>query len=237
MKTGMKKMLILAVGLFLLGTPVAALAFDKEMNDAGFKEDAGVIEKEMDDAAIKKDADRAFLGDKAFRFNTMVAVSGSLVGSDIIREVPAGGAPWVIDSARGKLTAAGKLNINVKGLVLEDSGVNPSETFGGLVSCLDADGNTANFSTTGVFPADTDGNAKISETLSITKPCLAPIIFVTGSAGQWFAATGIAMDAVEPPADEDPDELPDDEAPPDEDPVKPEKPKMADMDMMIAPQG
>lgn len=214
MKMGMRKLLILAVGLFLLGTPLAALAFDAD----------------MDEADRPKGADKAIAGAKLLKFRSMAPVSGLLVGSSIIREVPGGGAPWVIGSGSGKLTAAGMLTIKVKGLVLEDSGVNPSETFGGLVSCIDADGNTANFLTTGVFAADVDGNAMISEMLPISNPCLAPIVFVTGSEGQWFAVTGGAPaaevpDEEEPPKDQDEMELPDDM---DEDQDAEEPPKVQD---------
>ncbi|MHC1728829.1 MAG: hypothetical protein AB9866_22970 [Syntrophobacteraceae bacterium] len=125
------------------------------------------------------------------KFDSMVGISGGLVGTDLIRGVPGGGALWTVGSATGTLSQAGQLNITVQGLVLTDSGVNPAASFGAILSCQDSDGSPVNMPTTGNFPTDEQGNATISEALTIATPCFAPIIFVTGPEGQWFAATGL----------------------------------------------
>ena len=141
---------------------------------------------------------------KVLEFNTMIGVPRPYTGAtNAIRGVPGGGAPWVVDSANGKLKPDGALRVTVKGLVLDPNdpaniasgrgGTNPIANFKAIVSCLskDAAGNptTVNVST-GLFAADLAGNAQIDETLSLPQPCIAPIIFVTSPGGSWFAATG-----------------------------------------------
>jgi hypothetical protein len=124
-----------------------------------------------------------------FRFGTMVGVSGALVGTDLIREVPAGQRPWQITRGDGRLMNDGQLRIDVEGLVLVEDGTNPVVAFRGLVSCLTADGGVANV-LTGEFIADPAGNAQIEETIEIPGSCFAPIVFVTSTDGNWFASTG-----------------------------------------------
>ena len=137
-------------------------------------------------------------------FNTMVGVPRPYTGlANAIRGIPGGGFPWVISFGSGELTASGKLEVKVTGLVLDPNdpaviaaglaGKNPIPNFKAIVSCLSKDGSgnptTANVSS-GLFPADSSGNAEIETTLSLPSPCIAPIVFVTSPGGAWFAATG-----------------------------------------------
>ncbi len=137
-------------------------------------------------------------------FNTMVGLPRPYTGAtNAIRTVPGGGLPWVIRFAQGQLKSNGKLELTVRGLVIDPNdptaitrgvaGTNPSPSFKVIVSCLssDADGNptTVNVSSA-LFPATAAGNAQIEDTLSLPQPCIAPIIFVTNPGGAWFAATG-----------------------------------------------
>jgi len=124
-----------------------------------------------------------------FRFGSMAGVSGALVGTDLIREVPAGGRPWKISRGEGRLMDDGSLRIGVEGLVLVEDGANPVVAFRGLVSCLTADGGVANV-LTGEFTADPAGNAQIEETIELPGSCFAPVVFVTSADGNWFATTG-----------------------------------------------
>jgi hypothetical protein len=72
-------------------------------------------------------------------------------------------------------------------------GTNPIAQFKAIVSCLsvDASGNpeTVNLATK-AFDATTGGDASIEDRVTLPKPCIAPIIFVTSPSGAWFAATG-----------------------------------------------
>jgi hypothetical protein len=142
---------------------------------------------------------------KILDFDTMVGVPRPYTGSvNAIRGVPGGGLPWVVDSANGKLRADGRLEVTVKGLVFDPddpgtiaagvAGRNTVPNFKAIVSCLSTDAagaaTTVNVST-GLFPADGTGNSTIVETVSLPRPCIAPIVFVTSPTGAWFAATGI----------------------------------------------
>jgi len=134
-------------------------------------------------------------------FDTMAPVTGPFVGTaNPIRGVNGGGLPWQLGSARGELSSGGKLEIEVRGLVLfagapvppERQGTNPIANFRGIVSCLttvEGVAQTINVAT-GPFPATAAGNSEIEDTVTLPTPCFAPIVFVGPSATTWFAVTG-----------------------------------------------
>ncbi len=136
---------------------------------------------------------------KILEFDTMVGIPQAFTGTqNPIRGINGGGLPWMLTSASGELKAGGRLEIEVKGLVLAagaNAGSNPIASFRAIVSCLGSDGSIQNV-TTGPFPATTGpassggGNAEIETTVSLPQPCIAPIVFVTSPGGAWFAATG-----------------------------------------------
>jgi hypothetical protein len=139
-----------------------------------------------------------------YEFNTMVGVPRPYTGSaNAIRGINGGGFPWVIASANGELKANGKIEIKVKGLVIDPNdpaaitagvaGKNPSPSFIAIVSCLSKDASGAATTVnvrTNAFPATTTGDSKIEDTVSLPQPCIAPIVFVASPGGAWFAATG-----------------------------------------------
>lgn len=140
---------------------------------------------------------------KILEFQTMVGVPQAFTGQTnkaLIRDVPGGGIPWTLTSAKGELSTSGKLEITVTGLVLAaggNAGTNPVGNFRGLVSCLtDASTPAVVNVSTGDFAATTGaaaaggGNARIEATLDLPNPCIAPIVFVTSPGGAWFASTG-----------------------------------------------
>lgn len=135
-------------------------------------------------------------------FSTMVGVTKPYTGSsNPIRGINGGGLPWVIASAHGELNAAGKVEVEVRGLVLANDpsvpvnlrGTNPAAQFKAIVSCLSVDAsglpNTVNVVTQG-FNATPSGDASIEALVVLPRPCIAPIIFVTSPTGAWFASTG-----------------------------------------------
>ena len=74
-------------------------------------------------------------------------------------------------------------------------GTNPFPDFRALVSCQSIGaGNTATVVnvSTGDFKADKAADSTINARVSLPRPCIAPIVFVTGPTGTdaWFAATG-----------------------------------------------
>jgi len=136
--------------------------------------------------------------------STMTPVTGPFVGAtNPIRGVAGGGLPWVLTTGTGSLKSDGHLQVRVRGLVLANQpavpqalrGTNPFADFRALVSCQSiGSGNTAavvNVST-GDFKATSDGDSTIHARVSLPRPCIAPIVFVTGPTGTnvWFAITG-----------------------------------------------
>jgi hypothetical protein len=138
------------------------------------------------------------------RFSTMTPVTGPYVGpANPIRGEAGGGLPWLLTSGHGSLNSAGQLVVRVRGLVLGRQapvpaalqGINPFPAFRALVSCQTIGaGNTATVTnvSTGNFTANKQGDSTINAQVSLPRPCIAPIVFVTGPAGAdaWFAATG-----------------------------------------------
>lgn len=138
------------------------------------------------------------------KFATMTPVTGPYVGtSNPVRGVVGGGLPWILTAGTGSLKGDGHLLVTVRGLVLAKNspvppalqGINPFPDFRALVSCQSIGaGNTATITnvSTGNFRADTAGDSTISAQVSLPKPCIAPIVFVTGPTGTdaWFSVTG-----------------------------------------------
>jgi hypothetical protein len=132
-------------------------------------------------------------GRTVLKFDTMAPVVAPYTGmTNPIRGVSGGGVPWQLESASGRLRADGRLQIEVEGLVIVASGVNPVGTFKGIVSCQSSTAGvptTVNVSTHPV-PATMTGNAEIDAKVALPSPCFAPIVFVTSGGGSWFAVTG-----------------------------------------------
>jgi hypothetical protein len=133
-------------------------------------------------------------GETVLEFRTMVGVDGPFRGAtNAIRGINGAGAPWRIDEVNGELRTDGKLEIEVEGLVLVSTGLNPAVAFRGAVSCLTSDGTTVSTVNlvTEQFPATPTGDSKIEANVSLPSPCVAPIVFVMNAGGtSWFAVTG-----------------------------------------------
>ncbi len=131
---------------------------------------------------------------KILEFGTMVGVVAPFTGSaNPIRGINGGGVPWKLTSAKGELGVDGKLELEVEGLVLVSTGVNPVASFNAVVSCQTIAGGLAGTMNVaaGPVPATSAGDAEFEAVLALPSPCIAPIVFVTNAAGtSWFAATG-----------------------------------------------
>ena len=137
------------------------------------------------------------------KFSTLAPVTGPYVGANPVRGVTGGGLPWVITAGTGSLKRDGHLLVQVRGLVLARQapvpqalrGTNPFPDFRALVSCQSIGaGNTSTVAnvSTGDFEANSAGDSTINAMVSLPRPCIAPIVFVTGPTGTdvWFAVTG-----------------------------------------------
>jgi hypothetical protein len=147
-------------------------------------------------ASDRDQDDRGSGGDEVLEFDVMIGNDKPFIGSaHPIRGVNAGGAPWKLDSAKGELTATGRLEIKVEGLVVAPAGVNPVKAFRGVVNCLTpASPDLGENVLTRPVPATADGDARIRAQLDLPEDCIAPIVFVTAGTGEppgaWFATTG-----------------------------------------------
>jgi hypothetical protein len=109
-------------------------------------------------------------------------------GAPTLFGVLGGGVAWALDEGRATLTAGGRLHVEVEGLVLASSHVNPIATGRAIVTCA---GVVA--ASTAAVPFSSAGDAEVDATVSLPSPCFAPAILfagVTGNGDRWFAATG-----------------------------------------------
>jgi hypothetical protein len=129
----------------------------------------------------------ALAGESLFEFERF---RGIPTGGLAIRNIAGGGVPWSIDQGEAKLDEDGTLKVEVEGLVITATGVNPVSQFVATLSCLNADGIINNIRTNPV-PATSTGDAQIEEVLALPDTCLAPIVFVQGFPNlRWFAISG-----------------------------------------------
>jgi hypothetical protein len=134
---------------------------------------------------------------KVLEFKTMAGVVPPYTGpANPIRGVAGAGAPWRIDGANGKLRANGDLQLEVAGLVLTSTGLNPQVAFRAVVSCQSIESGAAVIvnRVTAPFSATPSGDAEFEGNVALPSPCFAPIVFVTTGAGdppRWFSVTGV----------------------------------------------
>lgn len=119
-----------------------------------------------------------------------------------IRARNGGGLPWSLERADVRLSADGAVRVDVRGLVLADEapvpverrGVNPAPAFGVVLSCqtVVAGAATVQDLVSPTFPATPTGDARATVQLGeLPEPCLAPVVFLTGANGAWFAVGAV----------------------------------------------
>ena len=112
-------------------------------------------------------------------------MTGLPTGSLLLDGVTGGGVPWSITDGHVQLFADGRLHVDVEGLVITATGVNPVTTGKAVLACGDAP-----FSSTDVVPFSSTGDATIDTVIAVPAQCLAPAVFFTNASGRWFAVTG-----------------------------------------------
>jgi hypothetical protein len=114
--------------------------------------------------------------------STMAALP---TGSLVLDGLTGGGVPWSIEAGSVRLFADGRLHVDVEGLVITATGVNPIATGKAVVTCGGAPA-----AETGTVPFSTAGDAEIDTVVELPSPCLAPAVFFTNATSRWFAVTG-----------------------------------------------
>lgn len=115
---------------------------------------------------------------------------GSTPGGPVLFGVTPGGAPWVIKEGEAKVTRSGRIEVEVRGLVIPtppSNGTNPVATLSASVAC-----NGTIAATTAAVPFSTAGNAEIEATVALPSPCLAPAVLLNprGNPAVYIAASG-----------------------------------------------
>ena len=116
-------------------------------------------------------------------------MAGIPTGGLALHGIAGGGVPWVIGEGRAKLFADGRLQVEVRGLVLASNGTNPVGTGRAIVTC-----SSVAVDSTDAVPFSPAGDADIDTIVDLPSTCLAPAVFfagVTGAGDRWFAVTGL----------------------------------------------
>jgi len=139
------------------------------------------------------------IGTSADELVFIAPVVGSNPGATIAG-VASGGAPWVVRRGIAVLTDAGRLNVDVRGLVLPSANNTAGPVTGVSASVVCA--NTV-VATSGASNLSTNGDAEIHAKLSVPLPCVGAVVLVRAAAingtplpaaGPFIAATGLAGD-------------------------------------------
>ena len=131
-------------------------------------------------------------------------IEGSLVAcpanKTAIGDVGSCGKVWKLHSGKAELSKSGKLEVKVKGLVLNDASTGDAngtpdgvDAVAAAVICNGPNG-AAVAAQTEPVPLSKAGDAKIEAKVSLPKGCIGPVIVLReryeGKIGGWLAATG-----------------------------------------------
>jgi hypothetical protein len=114
-------------------------------------------------------------------------LQGSQLSDPPLFGLTRGGAPWVISEGTARLRANGDLRVEVEGLVIPTTGVNPVPRLSATVAC-----NGVALPPTATVPFSTAGDAVIEARVALPARCLAPAVLLNpnGNAAVYIAATG-----------------------------------------------
>ena len=128
-----------------------------------------------------------------------------IVGSNpgvTVGGVASAGAPWVVRHGSAVLTDGGRIRVDIRGLLLPSTGTTgPVTQVAASVACSDAVAATA---TSKSVNLSAQGNAEISDRLTLPSPCFGPAVLIriaginntpTAAPGPWIAITGLIKDA------------------------------------------
>jgi hypothetical protein len=114
-------------------------------------------------------------------------VQGSILSDPPLFGLTRGGAPWVISEGSARLRANGDLHVEVEGLIIPTTGVNPVPRLSATVAC-----NGSALPPTATVPFSATGDAVIDAHVSLPARCLAPAVLLNpnGNPSVYIAATG-----------------------------------------------
>lgn len=127
---------------------------------------------------------------------------GQLAGSQVgehVAGVASGGAPWVITASEFRVSGSGRIEVEIRGLVLS---AGPLINTAGPVTMVSASlvCNDVVAGTTGAVPLSSGGDASIHDSLALPSSCIAPGLLIriaaTTSAGPVSNGPFIAVNAL-----------------------------------------
>jgi hypothetical protein len=101
-----------------------------------------------------------------------------------------GAVPWVIRHGEADLRSSGRLEVDIRGLVIPSLGTTgPVMTVSASLYC---DGSSSPVGTSSSVPISTNGNADIRATLTLPAKCLTPALLIhpNGANTTYIAASG-----------------------------------------------
>ena len=116
-------------------------------------------------------------------------MAGIPTGGLVLHGLTGGGVPWSLEEGRVMIFADGRLHVEVEGLVVAASGVNPIPTGRAVVTC-----SSVAAARSPDVPFSMAGDAEVNAIVDLPASCLAPAVFFVGitatGAERWFAVTG-----------------------------------------------
>lgn len=103
-------------------------------------------------------------------------VVGSAVGEHVAG-VPSGGAPWVVANSEFKVAADGRIQVEIRGLVISSgefiNTVGPVTMVSAGLAC-----NDVVVATTTAAPLSSSGDASIHDQITVPARCIAPVLLI-----------------------------------------------------------
>ena len=116
-------------------------------------------------------------------------MAGIPSGAPTLHGLTGGGVAWSLEEGRTMVFADGRLHVEVQGLVVAASGVNPIPTGRAILTC-----SSVAVARSPIVPFSPAGDAEVNTILELPSTCLAPAVFFVGITGtgaeRWFAVTG-----------------------------------------------
>jgi len=114
---------------------------------------------------------------------------GQLIGSspnEHVAGVASGGAPWVVGQSEFNVSSNGRVQVQIRGLLLTGTGTTgPVTMVDASVACGDVVAGT-----TGAVMLTTLGNASINDMVTLPSPCIAPTLLIRVAATTTGPVTG-----------------------------------------------
>jgi hypothetical protein len=137
-------------------------------------------------------------GNSSFASSVIGSVPFLMIGA-----VQSGGAAWVVKQGEASVSSAGRIHVEVQGLLLTSTGTTGPVTMVGATLVCGGTGGGPVAEAVAVTPSALSslGNAEITQDVTLPAACFGPVVLVrafstaTGQLGAFIAATGLTPGA------------------------------------------